>query len=344
MALNTLSFMILILLGRVSKESRTIVLTYNDSMAIRGIATLLVAFAHSYDFLINRGYSVGIGKLWLLTGGIGVCLFFFLSGYGLNISNGVEKKNYILRRLKGVLIPFIVLEFIFFIVETPLISINIFNFFQYLIRNWNSSWFVLEILLIYIGYYICYLIFGRKRLNNSMLIFNIGIGFLFIILQLDPKWYNGHLLFSVGMYIADYNSQIIKYMTNKNWWFNNIIGTSFYCIFAILFVLNKEILWANLFKIISGICICFVIINTMLHYKFKSKQLVWIGKNSLLIYIIHGHILQIMQARNSLNNACILFIIGLLITFCIVIIYNGVIIILSKLTESTSKLLYKKKI
>lgn len=183
MVLNVLPFAILGIFGRVRKEARTGKLTYDDSLAIKGIAALLIVFAHSYSLLLNKGYSIGIGKVWLLTGGIGVCLFFFLSGYGLNISNGVEKKNYIWRRIKGVLVPYLILELIFFIGETPCSDSNVFEFFQYLIGSWDSSWFVIEIFLIYIGYYICFLLFGRKKLNISMLFFNMGIGLIFIFLK-----------------------------------------------------------------------------------------------------------------------------------------------------------------
>lgn len=337
MVLNVLPFAILGIFGRVRKEARTGKLTYDDSLAIKGIAALLIVFAHSYSLLLNKGYSIGIGKVWLLTGGIGVCLFFFLSGYGLNISNGVEKKNYIWRRIKGVLVPYLILELIFFIGETPCSDSNVFEFFQYLIGSWDSSWFVIEIFLIYIGYYICFLLFGRKKLNISMLFFNMGIGLIFIFLKLEPKWYNGHLLFSVGMYMADYNVQIVNYLRKKNWWFNNVVGAIIYLSFSIIFIANKEIVWLNIFKVLSGVCMCFILVNIMLCYRFQSKQLLWIGKNSLLIYIIHGQVLQLLRIRDTISNASILFIAGLLITFAAIAIYNLAENVLNKLIKRIMK-------
>lgn len=322
MVLNVLPFVILGILGRVRRESGTGKLTRDDSLAIKGIAALLIVFAHSYSLLANKGYSIGIGKIWLLTGGIGVCLFFSLSGYGLNISNGVEKKNYIWRRIKGVLIPYLILELVFFLGETPWAGINVVAFFRYLIGAWDSSWFVIEIFLIYIGYYVCYLLFGRKKLNRSMLFFNMGIGLIFIFLKLEPKWYNGHLLFSAGMYMADYGDQIVNYFRKRNWWFNNIAGAIIYFIFSLIFIANKEIVWFNIFKVLSGACMCLVLMNIMLCYRFCSKPLLWVGSNSLLIYIIHGQVLQLLRMRDTLSNASVLFIAGLLITFAVVVIYD----------------------
>ena len=52
-------------------------------------------------------------------------------------------------------------------------------------------------------------------MNISVLIFNIVIGVVFIALDFNPRWYNSHILFSMGMYLADYNDRIVDFTTYK---------------------------------------------------------------------------------------------------------------------------------
>ena len=93
--LSFIIFPIMILL-KIQVEERNDILSKCDSDSLKGIAAMCIVFAHFYDFLLKRT-DIGLGRLWLNMGGVGVCIFFFLSGYGLNKSMSVARSGFIIK-------------------------------------------------------------------------------------------------------------------------------------------------------------------------------------------------------------------------------------------------------
>jgi membrane-bound acyltransferase YfiQ involved in biofilm formation len=307
-------------------ESRKDFLSKDDTKAIKGIAALLIFFAHFFDGIVQRGTEVGIGKIWLTAGGIGVSLFFFLSGYGLNKSNSIIKSNFLVKRIKGVLIPFFIIQTVMYMID--LAQGNRASIIPRVVSAFKSTWFVTLILIIYVGYYVCFKLFGRKHLNISVLIFNIVIGILFILLDFNSRWYNAHLLFSLGMYVADYNDRVVKFVTDSKWWAKCGGGILGFLCFSIIFTYFKGNLWSNVFKIFAGICLCFFIFCIMGRCRLNSPILLWIGENSLLVYLIHAQVMNVLfshaYSSSVLGTDIGLLISSLLMTFGGIAIYNAV--------------------
>lgn len=193
-------------------------------------------------------------------------------------------------------------------------------FIGYVLGILEPQWFVSMILIIYVGYYICYKMFGRKRLNFAVFVYNVGIGILFFMLGANPRWYNAHLLFSAGMIVADHNASVINTLKRINWWFGNMILGGGFLSFAILFSLNKGCWWSIAFKILSGMFVCLLFMNLFLHVRFRSRLIQWVGQNSLLFYIIH---LQIL-GMPFMNRAGVEWYLleGLSITIICIFCYN----------------------
>lgn len=322
MTVNIVSFVIIMFLifHKADINGRKDILSKDDTNSIKGIAALFIFYAHFYNGLIGTGMDVGIGKLWLLTGGMGVGLFFFLSGYGLNKSNGIIRQNFLLRRVKSVLVPFVIIRMILYVIDLLQgKEQSVVSAFWYAIRE--SNWFVTLILIIYVGYYICFKLFGREHLNSSVLIYNIVIGIIFIMLDLDPKWYNSHLLFSLGMYMADYNDRVINFTTGKKWQLKCGCGLIGFLCCSILFTCYKGALWSNVFKTLAGACMCFLVFCIMGRLRLNSPILQWIGKNSLLVFMLHLPILNMLQANIEVSGIGLLLI-SLAITFGGIGLYN----------------------
>ena len=318
---NILSLLIFpaVVLFDLKVEKRNDVINVSDSNIMKGVAAMFILFAHFYNQLSGMT-DIGIGKAWLYMGGVGVCIFFFLSGYGLNRSDSIQKPGFIVKRLKSVLIPFIIIRCICFLINYPFKDKEITFFVGYILGLLEPQWFVSVILIIYIGYYVCYKMFGRKRLNYTVFLYNVGIGILFFLLGADPRWYNAHLLFSVGMIVADYNDSVINALKRINWWLVNvIIGGGFFC-FAILFSTNKGCWWSIVFKLVSGMLVCLLFMNLFLRVRFRSNVIQWIGQNSLLFYIIHLQILG-MPFMHRVGMEWYLLE-GLLITVICISCYN----------------------
>lgn len=321
MLINLISFSVTVLLivQQMEWAERKDILLQTDTIAIKGVAVLFVFFAHFYNELISRGAEVGIGRIWLVTGGLGVELFFFLSGYGLNKSNGIMRRDFLQKRAKGVLLPFIIIQVILYLIS--LLCGERISVFSFGLSAFSSTWFVSVILIIYIGYYICYKLFGRKYLDCSMLVYNIIIGIIFMMLGFDQRWYNGHLLFSLGMYMADHNEKVVNIVTGKKWWLKFTGGIVGFLGCSVIYIHDKGALWSNIFKILAGVFMCFAVFCIMGHCKLNSKMLQWVGKNSLLIYMIHIAVLNHLSSDMEIPNAVIL-VIGIAVTLAGVIVYN----------------------
>ncbi len=50
----------------------------------------------------------------VLLGVLTVELFFFLSGYGSNKSNGIRKQDFLQKRTRGVMLPFIIIQIVLY--------------------------------------------------------------------------------------------------------------------------------------------------------------------------------------------------------------------------------------
>ena len=146
MIINILSFLIILvlILLKLKIEFRKDALSQDDTKAIKGLAAILIFFAHFYNKLVLSGVDVGIGQMWLLTGGMGVSLFFFLSGYGLNKSNGIIKPHFLLRRVKGILLPFVAIQMVLYVID--LLQGNRQPVVPFLVSALSSTWFVAIIL------------------------------------------------------------------------------------------------------------------------------------------------------------------------------------------------------
>lgn len=144
-----LAFFIIIfyLLGFIKSPKKFQWMDKNYTMAVKGLAILMVAWAHSGAMLSIDGIQ--------FIGGIGVALFLMCSGYGLEISyqkNGL--KGFWKKRLLAVCIPFWVIELIGLLV-TGMFSVKTYLFDFIFIKPATSyGWFMGYIIFCYLIFYI----------------------------------------------------------------------------------------------------------------------------------------------------------------------------------------------
>lgn len=325
-------FPIMIILS-IKKEERTDLFNKEDSMMLRGCAASFIMLAHFYNMIELQDVSIGIGKVWLFVGGIGVLMFFFLSGYGLNKANSIEQSGFLLKRLKGVLFPYMIIRAIVYVICFDELQHSVLYFLGYLVGVYYNHWYITLTLILYVGYFLCYKIFGKKYLNLSMLAYNIVIAIIFILLDFNQRWYNGHLLFSVGMIVADYNEQIVRWI-KKAWLRKGILAIVLFGVSSVLFTINKGMMWANIFKMLGGVMFFLLIGVVLSKIRINSKILMWIGKNSLFVYVIHVYVIKWIKRTGKLYLPIdTQFLFGILATFVLVGIYNFLSKILKRLIK-----------
>ncbi|MDD2823201.1 MAG: acyltransferase [Candidatus Daviesbacteria bacterium] len=169
-----IAILVLAILIGVARRKESISLDVQTSNELKGVGILMVVFAHIGYFLVSDHrflFPISVG------GGIGVNLFFFLSGYGLTISslrNKLSILDFYKKRIIKLFIPMWMILILFFTLDFFILNRGyslieiIQSFLGYfpkasLIYNVNSPlWFITPILFYY---FIFPLIFNKKYLS-----------------------------------------------------------------------------------------------------------------------------------------------------------------------------------
>lgn len=308
-------------------ENNSIVefLSREDSTVVKGIAICFVILAHLVSAL-EQQYTIKVLQLYSVLGGMGVLLFFFLSGYGLFKGYSAKEPNstFIKKRIKNVVYPYALMKTIFYI---------IFVLFgqPFTINNFLGNyldWFVVVIIIEYAIFYFTWTFATGNRKKQLILlnfIFSFFLAIIFWEMGLEPRWYNGLLLFPTGMLIAKYETKLLKYIKN-NWIFSISISIVAFLGLGVLFSIYKgeATVWADFLKSLAGIALAFVVGIFFLKFKLKSSLMRFIGKRSLYFYIVHLNIMHILM--EILNVSVVLsFYVVLFFTFIVAEIFWSIV-------------------
>lgn len=181
-------------------------ITKNTSYFLRGIAMLMVVMSHYVEwgesFIANKNIVEFISKL----GDPGVGIFFFLSGYalykGYKDNNGqFEAKKYLLSRIKGVYIPYLLIAGV-----TGLID-GVFDSPKAILRYLTGAdyWFMEVIFIIYIAYFLVGLL--PKWRVFLMTVFIIDLSLWLYISGYAEFWYDANWCFALGLIVSKYDEQ-----------------------------------------------------------------------------------------------------------------------------------------
>ena len=259
----------------------------------RGVAILLVCLGH-------RNIPLLFSK-WIYT--FHLPLFFFLSGYTTRFETYQNAKDFVQRKLYGLIIPYYFLGIIWIMIEFCICTFyrrvnfniihNLYNLFCG--RNIGSSWFIIALLVVeFIAFSINY--FSEKwRLVITVV---IAIGGFLLNFQLHGQWiWNtntaliGIIFFEAAQFIQKYD--IIEHISGiqeKIIFFLSLLGS----IVSVLFNSKVDMLYRLYGNILlfllggfSGI-ILLIIISRMIEKTTRSKYFfLYLGKNTLPIIFFH---------------------------------------------------------
>lgn len=255
-------------------------LSINHTLFIRGIAAFLVVFSHI-------GYP-NLNRLWSFWGGVAVCLFLIVSGYGVNESykiNGLDK--FFLRRFVLTLIPYWII--------TILLNIFYFKTFRFvdfvkqmLVFDPHQYWFIKYLLFEYLVYYFLRRIFKNKR---EQLYFFLIINVLILCFYPRMTWASQSISFFTGYLLSERNC-LKSMIKNRSGvvlsTLTFIVATSFlalkqtpYLRESWYFIINFNQMLIYIFYSLSIISTSFILLN------FKVRRLFYFsGKYSLNIYLV----------------------------------------------------------
>jgi len=291
-------FLALIIIGiGIRKEKKTTLLNKDESNYLKGVAALMVFLAHSQSFLALNDQSDFLLKPFSALGGVGVLLFFFLSGYG--IYKGYSEKNPSIKfwknRILRVLIPALIISISFSLV-IELINDDKLKFSRLIIDSLSTQWYVDVVMIEYLVFFITwYLVFKSKRILLILSFLGSAlVGFVFWKLGFNPRWYNGLMLFPTGMLFGFIEPQIVSSGKSIR------IIVMFFSLLAFAgtglgFSVIKGNLFADFLKTFSGILLATFFVMLISFLKVGNKAIYWVGERSLYIYLVHLNLLNIFK-------------------------------------------------
>lgn len=298
----------LILLATVLVSSKKIyseneVYSINQNLPIRGILVILVIVNHLYE----NAYMLG---------NIAVSLFFCFSGYGL-IKGYLNKKNYfngyIIKKVKNILFPYFIFNVIYiiwnvFVLNNKYTAIQLFESF-FTASIMPVGWYVIIAFILYLIFYFVYKYLKVNDYRKVIVTFFLEI-FIMIILYMfgfGSWWYCSIFAFPIGIMMGfkDKKNLIKKYIINKYTFVLSILILFFTYTYAFYYTLNDGLIFLVI-KVVQSILICFLYFNIFKKYKIDNRVLTIIGKNSLIIYMVHPLIYRIMSHFNFIFNFNIL--------------------------------------
>lgn len=299
-----INFIVFILFGAVLFPGMQIIWNKNiiyedavsksDSFMLRGIAALFIIFSHYITYVgESTGTGLGPAKIYVWFGGLGVCIFFFVSGYGIERSYKASPVtiDFLKKRLFNIVPSYIFIRILFGLIEKKY-SNGIGYFAGYLLGIYEPLWFVTEILIIYLLYYL------SKKISPSryyLAITAICLAIMSVIMfcmGLEPRWYNANLIFVLGMLAAKYNHSFMNFFRKSYCIKMGVMSIVFICL-SILYSMEKGSVLADFLKLISGSFFCLLFWGLILKVRFQSEIIKWFGKKSLYLYMIHLEIWKI---------------------------------------------------
>lgn len=272
-----------------------------STTGLKGFLSLGIVFHHLSQWVTTGVEFSNFGYM----GTYIVSVFFFISGYGLYVQNNRKEDyldDFLSKRLSKILTPFIAISSIYLIyrsingqVLSSLFFIDLFRKGSTVIYN---GWFVDIIILMYIFFYISFRLCSNKTIailvNTIFIIFYIV---LVIRLEYGFWWYNSSLPFVLGLLWAK-NKNSIDEILNK-YYFIVLV-----CIISLLFISHQYSFVLKKLHLVDSYSYAFLanidnVIFTLFFIliarkiDFSNKYLLFLGKISFELYMIHGLVMSI---------------------------------------------------
>lgn len=336
-------------------------LSRSNTNSMKGLFAVSIIFCHLSEMPNVESFYFFRG-----TGNLAVSMFFFLSGYGLMCSyekNGLN--NFFKKRFSTVLIPFLFVQLFSFILFHYLPAVqglteetyNIKNLLLKFVKSGSTltinAWYIYEILLMYLEFWLAFKIGGKNKKAGTILIvvFTLLTTVFFGVLTYKTEWkqFWAYSLpaFAYGIIWQGSRKEKIESQLQKNYYAKLLI---FITLTVLLFFSYKlfekiDIIQAHNIspKSLSRYLTSPFFVTTVLlvSMKFKSNNIILdkLGNISYELYLYHGFVYCLLRSGTFayVENDTLFAILVLLVTIDISIVMKYI----SK--KITHILFYKKQ-
>ena len=315
-------------------------LSYESDLPLRGFFMLLIVFHHLSQLLTDPGSLEALQGIGILC----VSFFFFQSGYGL-MKNTLRKTGYLCgflhRRFCKLLLPFFLCNLIFVCVNISLGTVyspvRLFKCLTGLELVNTHAWFILTSALFQAVFFFIFR-FVRGQGTRYFLLLSFQIAYACFCmrkgsgLQLfeGPWWFNSSGLFFIGVLFAGYEAPAVAFF-RKNYRllaglcppvFLLFYNVSVFAIHAFPYpsgeisALSAGMLksWFDLgWQTLAVTSFCLAVTLFTLKVKCSNRILLFLGKISPELYLIHGLFIQLFHGQLILLENEMLFILSVLV-------------------------------
>lgn len=328
--------------------------SFENTNAIRGIIAISIILCHlTNDALFKIPY---IDFAYYAAFGVGV--FFFLSGYAMQLktdsTEGGYLKSFFKKRFSKILYPYIAFVLLYYLITWLVKGKTLHDIFEQ--YRWgdpvSNSWYVLAILVFYILFY-----FSNKLFKGSHCIFLICVfttlyftALIFISKYFSdmlcvPYWYYRSLpLFPIGCFVGKNRKAVDGILSNHYWktlisvFCLFIVGYCFPAIYNRLIVKYITLNQWFIQEFAVGIFGTLIIMLLLRKISLDSKITQWLGKQSFEIYLIHGLVIECVSVYFAHKT----FIADELFTLTVVVTSIVLSIPLKKLFDLITKVTFRK--
>lgn len=273
-----------------------VIINRGFSDILKFIAALLVAFSHYAGHALDYTSNIVLRLLSATGGYTGVAIFFFLSGYGLMMSESNRHLGFIAfcrRRLSKVYVPVVIVSAIWAIVIWPegQGTSHIPSYLYTTFINFGDGilWFVRVIAVMYLFFYGYTLIRKYDRLRLPALIIGTGIVYALVYIWQAPWCAISIPLFSLGIIIVEYNKVCTKVLKSVGWL---LLWLAFVTAVMLILYLIKGNLYAhslmNFYVVTAIVFLC-------ARFQFSTTPPAWLGGVSYDIYLTHYKVMKYLM-------------------------------------------------
>lgn len=278
--------------------------------SLRGLLALLVIFHHLY---VSRpeGY---LYVIYDLVGVLCVAVFFFLSGYGLEIS-ARSKPGYgrkiLTKRIPAIAVPYLIFTGIYWMAS--FLHGSEYSVQQVLVGLINGSpivtngWYIHCLLALYLVFAL-----GQAFLTDRFvpklclhLLFSAVWVCLCRLWGYAPHWYNTVIAFPAGIGLAQWEPALTRVLKKRYWLFFSGCTAVFLAALAAALITAGDTILVPLFWL-AMVLFALLLYLILMKLSIQNRLLEWLGEFSFEIYGIHGFFLYLYlpHLKNSLVWGC----------------------------------------
>ena len=196
-------------------------------------------------------------------------------------------------------------------------------FLLYVLGIKEQAWFITEILIVYLLFFISFKISCRFQITVMSVLLLI-MSCVFWRMGLEARWYNANMVFILGMVLSKYRSSVLSVLKKYYWLLLSFFLMGLLFLTIVFYKANNIQIIHDIIKLPVGGIICILFILVLMKLELSSPFILFFGKYSLELYIIHITVWQVAENLKLNLTYQIRFITCVCVSLICVLIYSAV--------------------